>query len=208
MICSIRQIFFGLYQHRDQFNNQGHYTVVFVGSLSIEDQFDLSHEIFSAFWADSATNILFLTSDEHRTTLYTYIVYSNESCGSPITVAHNYFWHTGDNNTNTLEEGFNTGFEFDRPFFPKKCANLFNCPINVGTFEFPPFMILSQRETENGTNETYFDGIEGIVVRVLSQRLHFTPILVLPEDKERWGSCDKEMVNCNGSLKLVGNNSL
>lgn len=69
-------------------------------------------------------------------------------------------------------------------------------------------MILSQRETENGTNETYFDGIEGIVVRVLSQRLHFTPILVLPEDKERWGSCDKEMVNCNGSLKLVGNNSL
>ena len=52
-------------------------------------------------------------------------------------------------------------------------------------------MFLSQK---NNSNQTYFDGIEGI---------HFTPILVLPEDQERWGACDADRKNCTGALKLV-----
>lgn len=209
-----------MYQHRDKLTNNGHYTVVLVGTLPMVDIFALAREIFEAFWADSATNVLFLTSDEERTTLYTYTAYSNESCGTPQTVAHNYYWHMNqggnkevpgstaleDKKESKKKESPRIGFEFNRPFFPHKCSNLFNCPIRVATFPFPPFMHLSQRPRKDNENitETYFDGIEGIVVRVLSQRLHFTPILVLPEDEERWGSCNDQQENCTGALKLVG----
>lgn len=209
-----------MYQNRDKLANNGYYTVVLVGTLTMSDIFDLAHEIFEAFWAGSATNVLLLTSDEDRTTLYTYNAYSNESCATPQTVAHNYYWHMNrggneaalgstaleDKKESKKKESSRIGFEFNRPFFPPKCSHLFNCPIRVATFPFPPFMHLFQRPTKDNENitETYFDGIEGIVVRVLSQRLHFTPILVLPEDEERWGSCNDQQENCTGALKLVG----
>lgn len=156
--------------------------------------------MFDLFWANTATNVLFLTSTVERTTLYTYYSYSNETCGSPQTVTYNYYWHHREADKE-VEEGNSTpiGFQFDLPLFPLKCNNLFYCPVNVATFQIPPFMILKQ--LDNGS--TYFDGIEGIVVRVLSQRLRFTPILVLPDDEERWGSCNSQKTNCTGSLKLV-----
>lgn len=187
-----RNIFMSLYKQRDRFYNNGYFTVVLLGeSVSTLEQLELSNTIFNAFWSDSVTNILLLTSDPQRTTFYTYFIYSADSCGHPQTIAHNYYWHDADNNL--------TGFEFDRPLFPKKCNNLFNCSVNVATFEFPPFMILR----EIGEGKTYFDGIEGIVLRVLSQRLNFIPILVPPEDSERWGACDDVQKHCNGSVKLV-----
>lgn len=186
--------------------------MVFVGYLSIENQIELASDVFSAFWADSATNVLLLTSDEQRTTLYTYFVFSNDTCGSPQTVAYNYYWHKQQQfseeeekngargNDAEGDKGSLTGFQFNRPLFPKKCHNLFNCSIKVATFQLPPFMILTQQN--NGT-QTYFDGIEGIVVRVLSQRLHFHPVLTMPDDEERWGVCNDDRTNCTGVLKLV-----
>lgn len=169
-----------------------------MGALSIEDQFAVAKELFEAFWSDSATDVLFLTSDEQRTTIYTYYAYSSESCGSPQIVAHNYYWHSQENVT-TPDSPNAIGFQFDKPLFPEKCDNLYKCAMQIATFDQPPFMILTQ--FENGS--TYFDGIEGIVVRVLSQRLHFTPILVHPEDEERWGACNEERTNCTGALQLV-----
>lgn len=192
---TFRQIFLGLYKQRNRFFNNGYFTVVLLDeSLSTLQQLELSTRIFNAFWSDSVTNILLLTSDQQRTTFYTYYVYSAEACGRPQAIAYNYFWHDADSGDNNM-----TGFEFDRPLFPKKCNNLFNCTVNVATFEFPPFMIL--RGTGQGM--AYFDGVEGIVLRVLSQRLNFTPILVSPEDNERWGACDEGQEHCNGSVKLV-----
>ena len=181
--------------------------MVFVGSLAISDQLAIATEIFSAFWADSATNVIFLTYDHQHTTFYTFHVFTNDTCGSPLTVAHNYYWHrsadspaSGTPLDDQRVSVGRSGFQFDRPLFPKKCSNLFNCPVNVATFVLPPFMFLSQK---NDSNHTYFDGIEGIVVRVLSQRIHFTPILVLPGDQERWGACDADRKNCTGALKMV-----
>lgn len=199
-------MFRGLVGSRDTFNHRGYFTVVFIGSTTTDEHIrNLATEIFEAFWTHSATNVLFLTSspDDRGTTFYTYFPYSNASCGEPQTVAYNYYYWE-DNNTGLEGEekadggSFAAeGFLFDRPLFPRKCDDLFDCPVNVGTFQFPPFMLLSNR---NGS--TYFDGIEGIVTRVLSQRIHFTPLLVLPEDKERWGACDANGT-CTGALKLV-----
>lgn len=143
------------------------------------------------------TNVLFLTLDQVKTTFYTYYAYSNVTCGSPNIIIINYYWHS--NPGQDLNSTHSTGFQVNNTLFPRKCNNLYNCPVNVATFQIPPFVILSQ--LANGT--TYFDGIEGIVVRVLSQRLHFTPVLVTPDDNERWGTCGPNMTNCNGCLKLV-----
>lgn len=164
--------------------------------------------VFNGFWEKSITNVLFLVSDKQRTTFYTFYAYSVGFCGSPQPFAHNYFWHSAASGNSTDKEPATTGFQFDRPLFPKKCRNFYNCPIKVATFEFPPFIMLSQLFKDNHNkrtnhSNTFFDGIEGTIVRVLSQRLNFMPILVSPEDNERWGACDKAETNCNGSLKLV-----
>lgn len=204
--------FDSLHKHREELSDMGFYTIVFVGTLTVTDQLKLADDIFAAFWGDSAINVLLLVSDEQRTTLYTYFIYSNETCGNPQTVAYNYYWHAtpeveevegSAQGTDELAKDSDTltGFEFNRPMFPKKCHHLYNCPVYVTTFNIAPFMIL--KTLENGT--LYYDGIEGIVLRVLSQRLHFRPILVKPEDQERWGACSDASteLNCTGALKVV-----
>ncbi|KAG4066549.1 hypothetical protein HA402_007185 [Bradysia odoriphaga] len=57
---------------------------------------------------------------------------------------------------------------------------MYKCPLLVATSEEIPYMFLIPQE--NGT--IYTDGIDGIIFRVLSQRLNFTPILLIPSNEE------------------------
>lgn len=91
--------------------------------------------------------------------MYTFFPYSAEQCEAFVPIVYDYF----ENGT----------FTQNLPIFPDKFANLFRCPIKVATYNFPPFMMLTER-----SNDTYIDGIEGVVLRVISQRLNFTTIVV------------------------------
>lgn len=61
--------------------------------------------------------------------------------------------------------------------------HLFGCPLRLATFELMPYMML---ELLNDGNY-HMDGIDGIVIRVLSQRLNFTPVVMVPSVGSRWG---------------------
>lgn len=106
-------------------------------------------------------NVIVLTpTDDYETILmYTFFPYSAEQCEAFVPIVYDYF----ENGT----------FTQNLPIFPDKFANLFRCPIKVATYNFPPFMMLTER-----SNDTYIDGIEGVVLRVISQRLNFTTIVV------------------------------
>lgn len=58
--------------------------------------------------------------------------------------------------------------------------NMYKCPLRVATSDEKPYMFLIPQK--NGT--IYTDGIDGIIFRVLSQRLNFTPILLIPSREE------------------------
>lgn len=67
--------------------------------------------------------------------------------------------------------------------FPDKIQNMWGCPIIVVTFEVEPFMYVTKRK--DGT--FYTDGIEGTLLRVLSQRMNFTSLIETPSDGDMWG---------------------
>lgn len=92
--------------------------------------------------------------------LYTYYPFTEVHCEQAEPFVYNYFE--------------NDSFVAHKSHFPFKLANLHRCPLRVSTFDLPPHMILI--EFANGT--IYTDGIEGITLRVLSQRMNFTPIIV------------------------------
>uniref|UniRef100_A0A182X7L3 Putative ionotropic receptor ligand binding domain-containing protein n=1 Tax=Anopheles quadriannulatus TaxID=34691 RepID=A0A182X7L3_ANOQN len=76
---------------------------------------------------------------------------------------------------------FRKGQRLDRSveLFPSKLSNLHGCPVTVGTFHLPPYMLLSPAGS--------YGGLEGDLLRALSRKLNFTVRLVVPDDGELWG---------------------
>ena len=65
-------------------------------------------------------------------------------------------------------------------YFPNKMTNLFGCPLRAATFSNPPFMII--RELNSYVE---VDGIDGILLRVLAEKMNFNVQLLLASDG--WG---------------------
>ena len=63
-------------------------------------------------------------------------------------------------------------------------TNLYGCKLRVATFANAPFSIVRE---ENGKVE--LDGIDGILLRVLSQRMNFKVELEI-DNKHLWGDVD------------------
>lgn len=161
-------------------------TIAFLGSQEVDEQLRVSDAIFRHCWSKSISNVIYLVAEQTRTVLYTYFPYSEETCSQVRTNFYNFV--------------YDDQFHYKKALFPRKCSNMYNCTVQVGTFEYPPYMMLHR--LDNGS--TYFDGIEGIVLRVLSQRLRFHPVHVAPNDEQRWGACYPGNNTCDGTLKLVG----
>jgi len=83
--------------------------------------------------------------------------------------------------------------------FPRKMKNLFGCRLRVVTFQNVPFMIINV--DKNGIVSV--DGIEGILLRVLSQRMHFDVELLL-ESVHQWGELYSNGT-ANGAIAKVIN---
>lgn len=101
-----------------------------------------------------------------RTAVYTYFPYTIYHCEAVAPIISNYFIHGS--------------FMYEEDFFPPKLNNLYKCPLHVATIKEIPYMFLIPQA--NGT--IYTDGIDGILFRVLSQRLNFTPVLIIPSEEE------------------------
>lgn len=103
--------------------------------------------------------VLTPTHDYEIILMYTFFPYTSEHCERVSPIVYDHF----ENGT----------FVLNAPIFPEKFGNLFRCPLKIATYNFPPFVTLTER-----SNDTYIDGIEGVVLRVISQRLNFTTIVI------------------------------
>lgn len=165
------------------FEYQGFY--LFVLTTYSHQQYPIMKEIFDWLWTDYIVNanIVWLApQNDDEAILYTYYPYTRFFCGKAVPIQLNQF-------------RFGVWLQSQSSFFPEKMENLHGCPLTVSTVFSPPFMIFKQRE--NG--EIYTDGIDGVLLRVLAQRMNFSVILIQVDDQ---GSVDENGTG-TGKVKLL-----
>lgn len=144
----------------DTHDYTGFYTIVLTEHS--DDCEETITKIFADCWSLYIANVNILTPSEDYETilLYTYFPFAPDHCEAIVPVVVDYF------------ENFT--FVLNAPVFPDKFQNFYKCPLRISTYTLPPFMMLTT--LSNGTIRP--DGIEGILFRVISQRLNFTPIII------------------------------
>lgn len=162
----------------------GYYTIVLTEISRY--QYDTITKILRDCWMLHITNVIVIVSihPQARAAVYTYFPFTEFHCEAVAPVILNYF--------------VDDHFLYDAPLFPPKVRNLFMCPLLVATYEQIPFMMLTPRN--DGT--FYTDGIDGVIVRVLSQQMHFRAVVKLPPNNEGRGEIVPNGTSL-GVLKMV-----
>lgn len=143
----------------DAFDYSGYYSVLLTEHS--DDCEETIRKILEDFWSlHMANTIILIPSENYELILmYTFFPFTPEHCERVKPIVYNYF----ENGT----------FVLNLPVFPEKFNNLYRCSLKIATYHYPPFIMLTHR-----SNDTYIDGIEGVVLRVISQKLNFTTIVI------------------------------
>lgn len=139
-------------------------------------------KLFELYIVNADVIVLNPDKRDEEALLYTFFPFEENNCGiiNPI------LWNTFRNKT----------FIHKKNFFPKKLKNLNKCPIKIATIDTPPFMTVIK------TNNNYsVDGIDGQLLSLLSQRMNFTSVILVPDDN-LWGSVYVNGTS-SGCAKLV-----
>lgn len=167
----------------DNFEFQGYFLIAI--SKYSENLYEIMSKIFESLWSLQIinANILWMPPEnEEESMMYTYFPYTSFYCSEAYPVQLNQYrsgkWIT------------------DAMCFPKKMNNLYKCKLRVATFANAPFTIIHQNNTK-----TKLGGIDGILLRVLSQRMNFTVDLHV-DNKFLWGDIDKNGV-ATGWLVII-----
>lgn len=142
------------------FDYQGFYLIVL--TTHSDEQYQIMANIFEDLWTEYIinVNIIWLAPEnDNEAMMYTYFPFTSFYCGKAVPIQLNQFRFG-----NWLHAG---------GFFPDKVSNLHGCALTVATVSSPPFMILDKKSDD----VNYTDGIDGIVLRVLSQRMNFSVIV-------------------------------
>jgi hypothetical protein len=144
------------------FDFQGFYLIVLTTYSS--EQYQIMFQIFENVWAEYIINLNIIwmpPENDDEAIMYTYFPYTRFYCGKALPVQLNQY-------------RFGKWLHAGASFFPQKVSNMYGCPLKVATVFTAPFMII--KENENGTLTP--DGLDGILLRVLSQRMNFSVDLV------------------------------
>lgn len=156
----------------EAFDNSGYYTIV-VTEL-IETNSSIMRNILEDCWERHITNVNILVQHEGDVfvaTLYTYFPFQPSYCEKVVPIIWNYF-----NKGHLVHQ--------DKDLFPQKLRNLHQCPLTIVTVEIPPYIFIGKFQT----NDTYFiKGIDANLIQVLSERMNFRPIFIVPDDIPRRG---------------------
>lgn len=166
------------------FDYTGLYTIILTESSRY--QYDSITRIMQACWERHIINVIVLVAIDPlaRSAVYTYFPYTPFHCEAVVPVIHNYYE--------------SNGFMYDGELFPKKLRNMYGCGLQVAAYPIPPFMMLEPAQ-RLGVASYRTDGIDGIVVRVLSQRLNFTAVVSVPSDGKGRGLVQEN----NGAVGMV-----
>lgn len=166
-----------------RFDFTGYYLVIL--TYDSRQQYRIIRNILQHFWQLHIVNVNVIMNtlgNNWEAIMYTYEPYTRYHCGKVFPVILSYFRHNS--------------FLKNTDYFPRKLTNFHKCKLYVAAFDCPPF--LTYQELENGTYMV--DGIEGTLLRVLSQRLNFAFDLIIPE--ARWGMV-ADNGTATGAVKLV-----
>lgn len=169
-------------KEEDAFEYSGFFTIVLT---SIERNYvDPVRRILQDCWELYIVNVNVITydaTDYEKAFMYTYFPYTSEHCGKVNPIVYGVFWNE------TQLEG--------NQIFPEKVGNFYSCNLTIGTFSFPPYITFELQENSSYT----FYGFEGILSKVLGQRLNFS--LALKISNEGWGKVNGE--NSTGMCGMV-----
>lgn len=150
----------------ERFEYQGFYMIVISYS---DDLYEIMTRIFEDLWLRYIVNvnILWMPAENNQEAMvYTYYPYTRFYCAEAKPVQ--------------LDQYRNGAWLTKADFFPNKMMNLHGCPLRVATFSNPPFMMIVDR------GQLFeLDGIDGILLRVLAQKMNFSGELFLPP--QAWG---------------------
>lgn len=143
------------------FDYIGEYLIVLTECRN--DTISIVRNIFRDMWELKIANVNVIVYEDifDKAVMYTFYPYTAEQCGASEPVVQNR-WENGT-------------FIRRRGHYPQKFRNFYRCPIYLSTYHMSPFMILIERDD---ITNYYTDGFDGIVFRVISQRLNFTPIVI------------------------------
>lgn len=154
----------------DLYDYRGYYIVIITKPETY--YYSTIKKILTDLWSLYIVNANVIVSNpeiRNDAILLTYFPFSRNHCYKVHPILWNYYL----NGEPTIK----------KVAFPDKIQNMWGCPIIVVTFEVEPFMYVTKRE--DGT--FYTDGIEGTLLRVLSQRMNFTSLIEIPSDGDMWG---------------------
>lgn len=96
----------------------------------------------------------------------------------------------------TLQYGFSGSVQL----FPDKYDNLQGCPLRIASYSTPPFVMFRPHSKDAKTGAySDVDGIDGLLMRALSQRMNYTQLIV---DGGMRGDANKTH-NATGCIALV-----
>lgn len=159
------------------FDYQGFYLIALTNYTY--QQYQIMTQMFENLWAEFIVNVNVIwlaPENSNEAIMYTYFPYTPFFCGKAFPIKINQFY-------------FGKWLHGHSHFFRDKIANLYGCPLKVATVDTPPFMMLKRDQN----NSLLPDGIDGVLLRVLSQRMNFT--------------IDLEQVDSQGSIDVYGNSS-
>lgn len=182
---SFKKIFVLL--NTEDFDLQGYYLIII--SHNNGNLYSEMYQMFQHLWSKQVinVNILWLPEENDKEAMmYTYYPYSSIYCEKAVPVKLNQF---RDKKWINVPD-----------YFPRKMIDLHGCVLRVATFRNPPFMIINERD-----GFVSVDGIDGILLRVLAQKMNFNVKLYLSD--ELWGeiftngSSTGELVNFMGFVR-------
>ncbi|KAG5675517.1 hypothetical protein PVAND_005413 [Polypedilum vanderplanki] len=169
-----------------KFDYQGFFLIIITTHMN--DIYKTMHRIFDALWVHHIinANIIFMPEENNNEALiYTFFPYSRFYCENVVPLQLNHY--RGQKWINKIN------------YFPHKLQNFYGCTLRVATFPNPPFMIINQDKI---TGQVSVDGLDGTMIRVLSQHFNFNVQLSLPA--ELWGDI-YENGTTTGAIKMVIN---
>lgn len=161
------------------FNKAGFYTIVL--TERVEQPHEMIKSIFTDLWSRHVINANVLSFEDFGSgsSVYTFFPFSENHCDEIWPVLWDYF-----------ADGH---FTRNKEIFATKLDNFHGCPITMGTYNLPPYMILTRHP--NGTVSPRTDGIEGVLFQVLSQTMNFRPVVIEIKGKYLDSTLYFDMVN-------------
>lgn len=149
-------------------------------------------DIFSIILNVGLFSVNVLIKDQQRAlwSIHFYTPYAHDCFGFRVTEIGTFL---PQNYTNPLNIS-------GKKLFPAKIFKFHGCSLFIATFPIPPFVIVQQ--SENGTDQLTYDGIDIIIVNQISKNLNLFPKYIQSSDVNKRGMIFKNGT-ATGALGMV-----